>query len=51
MSAERENEYGEYRTKRVILECYDDMAEAMKTGQPYQRIPFSPPANSSVPLG
>lgn len=24
--------YGEYRTKRVILECYDALAVAMKTG-------------------
>jgi len=26
-----EKQYGEYRTKRVILENYDEMAEAMKT--------------------
>jgi hypothetical protein len=30
-----EQKYGEYRTKRVILECYDAMAKAMKTGRPY----------------
>ena len=35
--------YDEYRTKRVILECYDAMAEAMKTGLPYQTI-LDPPA-------
>ena len=27
---------GDYRTKRVILEIYDAMAEAIRTGQPYQ---------------
>lgn len=30
-----EAEYGEYRTKRLILEIYDAMAEAMRTGAPY----------------
>jgi len=33
-----EKKYGEYRTKREILECYDAMAESMKTGRPYQTI-------------
>ena len=40
--------HGEYRTKRVILEIHDEMAEAMKTGQPYQtRLdpPPGPPAD------
>ncbi|MDA4088087.1 hypothetical protein MHAS_02732 [Mycolicibacterium hassiacum DSM 44199] len=27
--------HGEYRTKRLILEIYDAMAEAEKTGVPY----------------
>lgn len=40
---EDEQKYGEYRTKRVILECYDAMAEAMKTGRPYQKI-LDPPS-------
>ncbi|PSR64260.1 MULTISPECIES: Eco57I restriction-modification methylase domain-containing protein [Nocardia] len=31
--------YGEYRTKRLILEVYDAMAEAERTGVPY-RSPF-----------
>ena len=43
-----EQKYGEYRTKRVILECYDAMAEAMKTGRPYQTILDPPPADFSV---
>ncbi len=37
-----EQKYGEYRTKLVILECYDAMAESMKTGRPYQII-LDPP--------
>ncbi len=28
--------WGEFRTKRVILEIYDEMAEAMRGGAPYQ---------------
>ena len=40
--------YGEYRTKRVILECYDAMAEAIKTGRPYQTILDPPPADPRV---
>ncbi|MBW1910675.1 MAG: class I SAM-dependent DNA methyltransferase, partial [Deltaproteobacteria bacterium] len=43
-----EQKYGEYRTKRVILECYDAMAEAMKTGRPYQTILDPPPADPRV---
>jgi hypothetical protein len=37
-----EERYGEYRTKRVILEMYDAMAEAIRTGVPY-RSPIEPP--------
>jgi len=43
-----EQKYGEYRTKRIILEIYDAMAEAIKTGRPYQTIldpPPGPPEN------
>jgi hypothetical protein len=40
--------YGEYRTKRVILEIYDAMAEAIRTGKPYQTIVSPPPADPSV---
>ena len=43
-----EQKYGEYRTKRVILECYDAMAESMKTGKPYQTILDPPPADPRV---
>src|SRR5579885_3145250 len=31
-----EQTYGEYRTKRLILELYDELAEAIATGRPYQ---------------
>ena len=34
--------HGEYRTKRVILEIYDQMSRAADTGQPY-RTPHDPP--------
>ena len=43
-----EAKYGEYRTKRVILKMYDEMAEAMRTGQPYQTRLDPPPANPRV---
>lgn len=33
---------GDYRTKRVILEIYDAMQQAIQTGQPYQ-IQLNPP--------
>ena len=31
-----EKEFGEFRTKRLILEVYDRMAEAVRTGTPYR---------------
>lgn len=34
--------HGEYRTKRVILDIYDEMAEAMRTGASY-RTRLDPP--------
>ena len=40
-----EEKYGEYRTKRVILEIYDEMAEAIRTGKPYQTCLNPPPAD------
>jgi len=33
---------------RVILECYDAMATAMRTGRPYQTILDPPPADPRV---
>ena len=38
-----EKAYGRYRTKETILEIYDEMAEAIRTGRPYQtRLDPSP---------
>jgi hypothetical protein len=38
-----EKRFGEYRTKRLILEVYDAMAEAIRTGKPYQTVLDPPP--------
>ncbi|MGH3182752.1 MAG: hypothetical protein ACRDOE_12730, partial [Streptosporangiaceae bacterium] len=40
---ERPQNFGEFRTKRLILERYDAMAEAIRTGEPYQTV-LDPPA-------
>lgn len=46
---EREvSECGEYRTKRMVLEIYDAMAEAERTGLPYQTRLDPPPADTRV---
>lgn len=37
--------YGHYRTKDTILSIYDDMAEAIRTGKPYQTRLDPPPAD------
>jgi hypothetical protein len=39
---------GEYRTKRVILEIYDAMAEAIRVGKPYETRLDPPPADPRV---
>jgi hypothetical protein len=36
---------GDYRTKRVILEIYDALAEAMRSGKAYQTRLNPPPAD------
>ena len=41
--------HGEYRTKRVILEIYDQMARAAETGQPYQTLLDPPPVELDLP--
>jgi len=43
-----EKEYGEYRTKRVILEIYDEMKRAMETEVPYVTRLEPPPADAGV---
>jgi hypothetical protein len=40
--------HGEYRTKRVILEIYDAMAEAARTGKAYQTRLDPPPTDPRV---
>jgi N-6 DNA Methylase len=42
---EKAQNFGEFRTKRLILERYDAMAEAIRTGQPYQTILDPPPGH------
>ncbi|MDO9028138.1 MAG: hypothetical protein Q7U68_04670, partial [Candidatus Roizmanbacteria bacterium] len=39
---------GDYRTKGIILEIYDEMAEAIWTGTPYQTRLAPPPADPRV---
>ena len=41
-------QWGEHRTKRLILERYDAMVEADRDGQPYQTVLDPPPADPSV---
>jgi hypothetical protein len=43
-----EQRYGEYRTKRVILEIYDEMQRAMETGVAYKTRLELPPADPAV---
>lgn len=43
-----EQRYREYRTKRVILEIYGAMQQAMETGEPYKTRLEPPPADRAV---
>lgn len=43
-----EAKYGEYRTKRVILEMYDEMKDAMDSGKAYRSWLNPPPADERV---
>lgn len=43
-----EKAHGEYRTKRVILEIYDAMADAVRTGRAYDTRLEPPPADPRV---
>jgi hypothetical protein len=45
-----EEKWGDYRTKRVILEIYDAMAEAIRTGRPYHTLLNPPPGPPTAPL-
>ena len=40
--------HGEYRTKRVILEIYDELARASESGEPYETRLDPPPADPRV---
>ena len=40
--------FGTYRTKDTILEIYDEMAAAVRTGQPYHTRLSPPPADPSI---
>src|SRR5713101_5662297 len=44
-----EQAHGEYRTKRVILDIYDAMQQAMETGTSYHTRLAPPPANGWTP--
>ena len=39
--------FGSYRTKELILEAYDAMNQAIRTGEPYQTILGPPPSQGS----
>ncbi len=43
-----ERSHGEYATKRLVLEIYDAMAQAIRSGEPYATILDPPPAHVSV---
>ncbi|MBL9041408.1 MAG: N-6 DNA methylase [Myxococcales bacterium] len=43
-----EKAHGEYRTKRAILEMYDAMSDAVRTGKAYQTRLDPPPADPRV---
>jgi hypothetical protein len=40
-----ERDHGEFRTRRLVLERYDAMADAARTGHPYQTIVDPPPGH------
>ena len=43
-----EKEFGEYRTKRVILEVFDEMRRAMEVGEAYRTRLVPPAADPGV---
>jgi hypothetical protein len=46
-----EKAHGEYLTKRLILERYDALADAIASGVPYQTVLDPPPADPSLACG
>jgi hypothetical protein len=49
LKEKEESKYGEFRTKRLCLQFYDAMQQAIATGQPYQTLLDPPPANGWTP--
>jgi hypothetical protein len=45
---QEEQRHSEYRTKRVILEIYDEMADAQRMGRAYRTRLDPPPADPSI---
>ena len=43
-----ERDHGEFRTKRVVLEIYDEIATAKQTGRAYQTRLTPPPADPKL---
>jgi hypothetical protein len=39
--------FGEYRTKRLILDVYDRMQKAIDSGEPYQTLLDPPPGQGA----
>jgi hypothetical protein len=39
--------HGEFRTRRVVMECYDALAQAAATGRPYVS-PLGPPRRAAT---
>jgi len=44
----KDEQFGSYRTKETILEIYDTMAEATRTGEQYKSRLDPPPADARV---
>jgi len=42
-----ERDYGEFRTKRLVLDCYDAMATAAATGTAWRTALHPPPGAGS----
>jgi len=48
LKRKHEKEYGEYRTKRVILEMYDEMRKAMEMGEVHRTRLVPGPGDRAV---
>ena len=43
--------YGSFRTREIVLRCYDAMSEAIASGQPYQSLLDPLPVDLDLPAG